>query len=86
MKWLPLVYKTGIPGGSQGLVQGAAVASIWPGERLRKKEWICRSRPGQVTAVLATSFCSAAPIRSAGLSCGLFRAPYSSSRRGCFCR
>jgi hypothetical protein len=30
------------------------VASIWLGERLRKKEWICLSRPGQVTAVLAT--------------------------------
>jgi hypothetical protein len=37
-----------------GLVQGAAVSSIWSGERLRKKEWICRSRPGQVTAVFAT--------------------------------
>ena len=41
-------------GGSQGLVQGAAALSIWPGERLRKKAWICLSRPGQVTAVLAT--------------------------------
>ena len=25
-----------------GLAQGAAVASIWPGERARKKKWICR--------------------------------------------
>ena len=47
------------------------MASIWPGERLRKKEWICRSRTGQVTAVLARWFVSAAQIRSAGLSCGL---------------
>jgi hypothetical protein len=38
----------------QGLVQGAAAASIWSGERARKKEWICRSRPGQLTAVFAT--------------------------------
>jgi hypothetical protein len=30
------------------------MASIWLGERLREKEWICRRRPGQVTAVLAT--------------------------------
>ena len=30
------------------------MASIWPGERLRKKECIFLSRPGQVTAVLAT--------------------------------
>jgi hypothetical protein len=22
------------------------MSSIWPGERLRKKEWICLSRPG----------------------------------------
>ena len=40
--------------GSQGLVQGAALASIWSGERARKKEWIFRRRPGQLTAVLAT--------------------------------
>ena len=27
------------------------MSSIWPGDRLRKKEWICLRRPGQVTAV-----------------------------------
>ena len=27
-------------------IQGAAVASIWPAERLRKKERICLRRPG----------------------------------------
>jgi hypothetical protein len=32
------------PGGSQGLVQGAAVDSIWSGERVRKKEWISPHR------------------------------------------
>jgi hypothetical protein len=40
---------------SQELVQGAAVASIWLGERLRKKAWIWRSRPGRLTTVLATA-------------------------------
>jgi hypothetical protein len=40
------------------------VASICSGERARKKERICRSRPGQLTAVLATQFFSAAQIRS----------------------
>jgi hypothetical protein len=43
-----------VTGGSQGLVQGAAVASILSGERLRKKAWICYRRPGQLTAVFAT--------------------------------
>ena len=46
---------------SHGLVRGAAVASIWPGERLWKKAWVCWRRPGQLTAVLATQFFSPAP-------------------------
>ena len=35
-------------------VRDKVVASSWPDERLRNKEWICLSRPGQITAVVAT--------------------------------
>jgi hypothetical protein len=47
------------------------VVRFWSGERLLKRAWICRRRPGQDTAVLARKVFSAAQIRSAGLSCGL---------------
>ena len=38
-----------------------------------------RILPGQLTAVLATKFLSVTQIRSAGLPCGLYQAPYNSS-------
>jgi hypothetical protein len=58
MGWIGCCLLSGIPKvlfvtrREPGLVRGAAVSSIWPGERLWKKKWICLSRPGQVTTAM----------------------------------
>ena len=42
------------------------MASIWSGERARKKEWICLSRPGQLTAILTRAGSGTRRMSSSG--------------------